>query len=99
MPIAAIKIDRSFVSDLPDDEDDAAIVQTILDMARNLELRVVAEGVETAGQLAFLTGLGCREFQGYHFSPPLPAAEMTALLESPTPFARPLAGLDAPSQA
>ena len=88
MPIEAIKIDRSFVSDLPDDEDDAAIVQTILTMARNMELRVVAEGVETSQQLWFLTNLGCREFQGYYFSRPLPADEMTALLESPEPFAR-----------
>jgi diguanylate cyclase (GGDEF)-like protein len=95
MPITAIKIDRSFVSDLPDDEDDAAIVQTILTMARSLELRVVAEGVETAGQLWFLTNLGCQEFQGYYFSRPLPAAEMTALLKSPEPFAR----LDASPQA
>ncbi|MBU1041911.1 MAG: EAL domain-containing protein [Proteobacteria bacterium] len=107
MPIEAIKIDRSFVSDLPDDEDDAAIVQTILTMARNLELRVVAEGVETAGQLWFLTNLGCREFQGYYFSRPLPAEEMTALLASPAPFARsntetgaePTAGLDAAPKA
>jgi diguanylate cyclase (GGDEF)-like protein len=103
LPIEAIKIDRSFVSDLPDDEDDAAIVQTILTMARSLELRVVAEGVETAGQLWFLTNLGCREFQGYYFSRPLPAEELTALLASPAPFARPLAEpiseLDADPQA
>ena len=95
MPIAAIKIDRSFISDLPDDEDDAAIVQTILTMARNLELRVVAEGVETSEQLWLLTNLGCREFQGFYFSRPLPAAEMTSLLDSPEPFAR----LDADRQA
>jgi len=95
MPIQAIKIDRSFISDLPTDEDDAAIVQTILAMARNLELRVVAEGVETAGQLWFLTNLGCREFQGYYFSRPVPAEEMTRLLLSPDPFAR----LDASPQA
>ena len=88
MPIEAIKIDRSFVSDLPDDEDDAAIVQTILTMARNMELRVVAEGVETSQQLWFLTNLGCREFQGYYFSRPLPAEQFTLLLESPEPFAK-----------
>ena len=87
MPIEAIKIDRIFIRDLPGDEDDAAIVQTILAMARNLELRVVAEGVETGEQLWFLTNLGCREFQGYYFSRPVPAAEMTALLDSPNPFA------------
>ncbi|MBU1229960.1 MAG: EAL domain-containing protein [Proteobacteria bacterium] len=88
MPIQAIKIDRSFISDLPDDEDDAAIVQTILTMARNLELRVVAEGVETSGQLWFLTNLGCQEFQGYYFSRPLPAAEMEVMLDSLDPFTR-----------
>jgi len=91
LPIVAIKIDRAFISDLPHDEDDSAIVKSILAMAETLELRVVAEGVETAQQLDFLTGLGCREFQGYHFSRPLPAAELEALLDKAEPFA----GLDA----
>jgi len=91
LPIAAIKIDRSFINDLPRDEDDAAIVKSILAMAETLELRVVAEGVETAEQLGFLAGLGCREFQGYHFSRPLSAEDMEALLDRPEPFA----GLDA----
>jgi diguanylate cyclase (GGDEF)-like protein/PAS domain S-box-containing protein len=96
LPIEAIKIDRSFIDDLPRDEDDAAIVKSILAMAETLELRVVAEGVETAEQLDFLTGIGCREFQGYHFSRPLPAAEMETLLDRPEPFGpdKP-AGLDA----
>ncbi|MDR3641214.1 MAG: EAL domain-containing protein [Humidesulfovibrio sp.] len=86
LPIQAIKIDRSFISDLPRDVDDAAIVQTILSMAKNLELRVVAEGVETAEQLEFLLGLGCDEFQGYYFSKPLPNLDMERLLDQVSPF-------------
>ncbi|OIN99390.1 MAG: hypothetical protein AUJ49_11185 [Desulfovibrionaceae bacterium CG1_02_65_16] len=87
LPIQAIKIDRAFVDDLPHDEDDAAIVQTILTMAKSLELRVVAEGVETAEQLDFLMRMGCVEFQGYYFSRPLPALDMTTLLDQGSPFA------------
>jgi len=86
LPIQAIKIDRAFVDDLPRDEDDAAIVQSILAMAKNLELRVVAEGVETAEQLEFLMRLGCTEFQGYYFSRPVPALDMKALLDQGSPF-------------
>mgnify|MGYP003814813367 CR=1 FL=1 len=95
LPIEAIKIDRAFIDDLPRDEDDAAIVKSILAMAETLELRVVAEGVETPEQLAFLTGLGCREFQGYLFSRPLPAAQLDALLGRAAPFGDPRSGLDA----
>jgi diguanylate cyclase (GGDEF)-like protein/PAS domain S-box-containing protein len=87
LPIQAIKIDRTFIKDLPDDTDDAAIVQSILSMAKNLELRVVAEGVETAEQLDFLLGLGCEEFQGYYFSKPLPSLDMEQLLDQVSPFA------------
>ena len=86
LPIQAIKIDRAFIDDLPRDEDDAAIVQSILTMARNMELRVVAEGVETAEQLEFLMRLGCSEFQGYYFSRPVPALDMKALLDQGSPF-------------
>jgi len=87
LPIQAIKIDRSFIDELPHDEDDAAIVQSILSMAKNLELRVVAEGVETAEQLDFLLRLGCAEFQGYYFSRPLPGLDMGKLLDQVSPFA------------
>ncbi|MBT0961288.1 EAL domain-containing protein [Denitromonas iodatirespirans] len=73
-PIDEMKIDRSFVRDTPDDASDSEIVATIVAMARNLKLRVVAEGVETERQLAFLVRLGCNACQGYLVSPALPAA-------------------------
>ena len=76
-----IKIDRTFVLDLPGDADSAAIVDAILAMAKSLGLDVVAEGVENAEQLRFLEEHGCRAFQGYYFSRPLPAAEVAAYLE------------------
>jgi diguanylate cyclase (GGDEF)-like protein/PAS domain S-box-containing protein len=86
LPIQAIKIDRSFIDGLPEDEDDASIIKSVLSLAQDLELRVVAEGVETKAQLDFLVARGCVEFQGYLFSRPLPALDMTALLEQPNPF-------------
>jgi len=86
LPIQAIKIDRSFIDGLPGDEDDATIVVSVLSMAKNLDLRVVAEGVETHAQLDFLVAQGCTEFQGYIFSRPLSQLDMTALLDQVTPF-------------
>ena len=70
-PINAVKIDRAFVSDAPRDESDAAIVSAVIGMARSLKLRVVAEGLETAEQFAFLRQLGCEEAQGFYFSRPV----------------------------
>ncbi|PKO58255.1 MAG: GGDEF domain-containing protein, partial [Betaproteobacteria bacterium HGW-Betaproteobacteria-19] len=75
-PVDALKIDRSFVADIVDDENDRMIVSTVVAMARQLQLSVIAEGVETAEQLAFLTRLGCSACQGYLFGHPLEAGEL-----------------------
>jgi diguanylate cyclase (GGDEF)-like protein/PAS domain S-box-containing protein len=75
LPIDTLKIDQGFVRDILTDASDAVIVETIISMARHLNLHVIAEGVETAEQLAFLKLQGCSVFQGYYFSHPLPAAE------------------------
>jgi EAL domain-containing protein (putative c-di-GMP-specific phosphodiesterase class I) len=80
-PIDALKIDRSFVEDLPDRYEDVAIVDAVIQLARGLNLRVVAEGVETRQQLEFLKAHRCREVQGHCFSYPLPAAMFEQLFE------------------
>ena len=79
-PIDSVKIDRSFIRDLPGNSDDAAITQAIVAMAHSLRLKVIAEGVETAEQLSFLRENGCDEMQGYHFSKPLPEGEFLRLV-------------------
>ncbi|CAH1086749.1 EAL domain-containing protein [Candidatus Nitrotoga sp. 1052] len=81
-PIDKFKIDQSFVHDLTTDTDDAVIVSTIISMAHSLKLKVIAEGVETAEQLAFLKQQGCDEIQGYYFSQPISAEQFTKLLSS-----------------
>ncbi len=80
-PIDTLKIDRSFVRDIATDPDDAAIVSAIITMAHALDIRTVAEGVETAAQLDFLRARGCDAIQGYYLCRPQPAAELTALFE------------------
>ena len=79
-PLKAVKIDRSFVADVFSDHADAAIVRTIIDMAHILGFTVVAEGVETDRQAAFLRQFGCEQAQGYLFARPMPAAEVGALI-------------------
>jgi diguanylate cyclase (GGDEF)-like protein len=81
-PLDHIKIDRSFIKDIPEDNDDATITRTIIAMAHNLRLKVIAEGVETEAQMDFLRQHGCDEIQGYYFSRPLPGSEFTALLKA-----------------
>jgi diguanylate cyclase (GGDEF)-like protein/PAS domain S-box-containing protein len=81
-PIDTLKIDRSFIEDLPDGFEDAAIVRSVLELARGLNLRVIAEGVETREQLDFLTAHDCREVQGFYFSEPVPADDFAKLLRA-----------------
>ncbi len=78
LPVDELKIDKSFVMAMAKDEDDAKIVRSTIDLAHNLGLSVVAEGVETAAVMARLAALDCDEGQGYYMSRPLPADEMTA---------------------
>jgi diguanylate cyclase (GGDEF)-like protein/PAS domain S-box-containing protein len=74
LPLDVLKIDRGFVRDILSDSNDAVIVETIISMAKHLNIQVIAEGVETAEQLAFLKQKGCSIFQGYYFDQPLTAA-------------------------
>ena len=83
-PIHRIKIAQEFVRDIPDNHDDAAIVETMITMARHLDLGVIAEGVEKKAQIDFLSKRNCMEMQGYYFSRPLPADELSELLRHHT---------------
>jgi len=80
-PLSTLKIDRSFVKDLPADEDAAALTAGIIGLAHRLRMKVVAEGVETLEQLAYLRNNGCDEIQGYYLSKPITADEMARFLE------------------
>ncbi len=80
-PVTSLKIDRSFVKDLPDNEDDATITQTIISLARNLNIQLVAEGIETEEQVEFLLHRECATGQGFLFSKPVPAQQVTQLLQ------------------
>lgn len=80
LPIDTLKIDRSFIKDCLDNANDKAIVRAIISMAKSLELGIIAEGVETREQLAFLKRTGCHVYQGYYFSPPVPEEEFNQQL-------------------
>ena len=80
LPINKLKIDKSFIDDLPDDKDDVAITKAIIALAESLGLDLIAEGVETKEQLEFLVSKGCNIIQGYYYSKPLPAHAYRELL-------------------
>ncbi len=88
-PVARLKIDKSFVRDLPHDENDRAVATAVISLGQKLNLRVIAEGVETDAQMAFLRDNNCDEMQGYLFSKPAPPAEIATMLKRPK-FLRPL---------
>lgn len=83
LPLSQLKIDRTFVSDLPNNLQNSTITRAIIGLACNLGLDVVAEGVENAEQLNFLVENGCSHFQGYYFSKPQPSLQVSKLLSSP----------------
>ncbi len=80
LPLSELKIDKSFVDDTPNNTESCAIVNTVLSLARNLNLKTVAEGVENQAQLNFLKQNGCNEIQGYYFCQPVSGQEMKAFL-------------------
>ena len=86
LPVSKIKIDRSFVHDIAQHSENAAIVLAIIKMASSMKLKVTAEGMETESELAFLRFNRCDEVQGYYFSKPLPVDEVTALLKEKTQY-------------
>jgi EAL domain-containing protein (putative c-di-GMP-specific phosphodiesterase class I) len=103
--IDRIKIDRSFVADVNRSSDDAAIVEAIISMAHTMNLRVLAEGVETSDQLQFLTEHGCDEAQGFYLASPMTADDLDVSLRTPngrsisrTPEVRPRFGISSSLQ-
>ena len=82
MPATELKIDRAFVHDLEDNAEDAAIVSSIIALGRSLQLQIVAEGVETAGQRQYLSDMGCDQLQGYHLGRPVDAVEFMRLAKA-----------------
>jgi diguanylate cyclase (GGDEF)-like protein len=83
-PVSRLKIDKTFISDLTTNENDTAVASAVISLGQKLNLRVIAEGVETDDQLAFLRANNCDEMQGFHFSRPIPAQEIEKLLEAQT---------------
>jgi EAL domain-containing protein (putative c-di-GMP-specific phosphodiesterase class I) len=83
-PIDKLKIDRIFVKEMTSRPEDASIVRAMISLAHSLNLKVVAEGVETPEQLALLQQMGCDQYQGFHFSAALPAKEFELLINTNT---------------
>jgi diguanylate cyclase (GGDEF)-like protein len=83
-PVARLKIDKSFIRNLPTDENDKAVVSAVISLGQKLSLRVIAEGVETDDQVAFLRENSCDEMQGYHFCKPISALAIAELLKTTT---------------
>ena len=81
LPIDAVKIDQAFIRNITADPSDAAIVRGVLAMAKQLDIDIIAEGIETAEQLECLREMGCERGQGYYFSKPIPVDQCRALLE------------------
>lgn len=81
LPLNTLKIDSTFVNDIKDGSGDAVLVDTIILMARNLGLEVIAEGVETDQEVLYLNRRGCKVYQGFHFSKPVPPETLTNMLE------------------
>ena len=79
-PITTLKIDRTFVTGIPEDMNDCAIAQAIVTMGKQLRQEIVAEGVETVEQMEFLRDLGCDQLQGYLFSPPVSADDFEQMV-------------------
>lgn len=86
LPVETLKIDRSFVSDLPDTSRDASIVRSVVTLSQNFEMEALAEGIETREQWTWLRTQGCPRGQGYFFSRPLPADDFRTLCTSPLPW-------------
>ncbi|MEY8199703.1 MAG: EAL domain-containing protein, partial [Colwellia sp.] len=80
LPIDKLKIDRAFIKDLPDDDEDAGITRAVIALAKSLNLKLIAEGVETQEQKDFIVDNGCHNIQGYFYSKPIPADEMRSFL-------------------
>ncbi|MDX1296409.1 MAG: EAL domain-containing protein, partial [Sulfurimonadaceae bacterium] len=84
LPVQTLKIDRSFVDDIVDDSDDRSITSSIISLAHNMGMDVVAEGAETSEQIEVLKSLGCERAQGYFYARPLPLEELKAWLNNRT---------------
>ena len=79
-PVSRLKIDKSFIDGIPTDESDKAVASAVIALGQKLNLKVIAEGVETDAQVAFLRDNNCNEVQGYHFSRPVPAQQIEELI-------------------